>query len=480
METISNLPSPQNQGTHQDVVILDNEWLRTAEKNIKKEPKFLNNTSGWEACSIFRAPQTLKKIHHQEFEPQVVSIGPYYHGKKELRMIQEHKWRLLGGVVDRAKEKKVGLGLDDFYKVVKIKEAEIRQSYSDSNSVDRFDSKKLIEMMVLDGCFILELICAAERQVKRQNDPLLMPRWLLYSISRDLLKLENQIPFFVLTTLFNQHWKFIMRGNDRSLTQLIFKFFHRSIQINDKVIPDSCNNLDGKHLLHLFSQRFISPLLSVTETVSDRNLEKQKEKKCTRRFCFPCLTKKREHLQSIRPVEKLLAAGIKFKKSEIVLSFLDIKFRPNGILEIPRSFTGTLTSCFLLNSIAFEQCYVFCKPYFTPYVVFMSCLISASSDAGHLLDRRIFENSGTDEEVVKFFSSLKDDVFVDITGSYLKRVIDDVNEYYDNVWHIRWAEFKYNYFGNPWIFLSALTALILLLLTVLQSFYTVYGYLNPP
>uniref|UniRef100_A0A2C9V1U1 Uncharacterized protein n=1 Tax=Manihot esculenta TaxID=3983 RepID=A0A2C9V1U1_MANES len=98
----------------------------------------------------------------------------------------------------------------------------------------------------------------------------------------------------------------------------------------------------------------------------------------------------------------------------------------------------------------------------------MGCLINTASDAGYLRDHGIIENYfGTDDEVVKYFNEVGKDVLFSVKRSYLAKVFEEVNKYYKNTWHVRWAEFKYTYFGSPWIFISALAAFILLLLTIL-------------
>ncbi|OMP10803.1 hypothetical protein COLO4_04255 [Corchorus olitorius] len=111
----------------------------------------------------------------------------------------------------------------------------------------------------------------------------------------------------------------------------------------------------------------------------------------------------------------------------------------------------------------------------------MGCLINTPSDAGFLCDHKIIENYfGTDEEIAGFFNNVGKDVAFDIEKSYLAKVFEDVNEYYRNDWHVRWAEFKHVYFDTPWSFISALAAVMLLIFTMIQAFFATYAYLLPP
>ncbi|XP_037493702.1 UPF0481 protein At3g47200 [Jatropha curcas] len=183
--------------------------------------------------------------------------------------------------------------------------------------------------------------------------------------------------------------------------------------------------------------------------------------------------------QSVRPIKKLLGAGIKIKIKKDAESFLDIVFKPNGVLEIPSSPSDEFSRKFLLNSVAFEQCYYYCSIHFTSYVTFMGNLINTSFDAGYLLDRGNI-CTGADEDAAEFFRELKEDLFYDVGKCYLAKVIEDVNKYYRNVWNVTLAGCMYNYFGSLWVFVSAAAALFLLLLTVTQTFFAVYAYVKPP
>ncbi|CAL9027025.1 unnamed protein product [Prunus brigantina] len=57
--------------------------------------------------------------------------------------------------------------------------------------------------------------------------------------------------------------------------------------------------------------------------------------------------------------------------------------------------------------------------------------------------------------------------------------VSDVNdnEYHRNIWHVRWAGFRFkHFFDTLWSFLLAVAAVVLLLLTAIQAFFAVYDY----
>lgn len=63
-------------------------------------------------------------------------------------------------------------------------------------------SKEFVEMLILDGCFVLELFRGATECFKTlgysRNDPIFAIRGSMHSIQRNMIMLENQLPLLVL------------------------------------------------------------------------------------------------------------------------------------------------------------------------------------------------------------------------------------------------------------------------------------------
>ncbi|GAB2279629.1 hypothetical protein Dimus_014273 [Dionaea muscipula] len=116
----------------------------------------------------------------------------------------------------------------------------------------------------------------------------------------------------------------------------------------------------------------------------------------------------------------------------------------------------------------------------TSYVIFMDNLINSAEDVSHLHYCRIIEHlAGSDDEVANLFNGLPRGVIFNINNGHLSQAYNDVNTYFKhrrNAWK---ADFCHKYFNNPWTFLSLVAAVILLLLTLAQTFYTVYPYYRP-
>ncbi|KAH7838375.1 hypothetical protein Vadar_025583 [Vaccinium darrowii] len=420
--------------------------IKEMEDKIKETPQLLNPTAGKESCCIFRVPQHLVQINGKAYHPQLLSIGPYHHGKPHLNMIEDIKWKYLGELLDRTPPN--GQKLDGYLKLVAPMENQIRDCYSEYIP---FNGSDLIKMMVLDGLFIIELLskwgglapCA-------QGDPIFNMAWILNFLGLDLLLLENQIPFFILQTLFeNTRVTRTSGGDDQSLAKLFLANMNYVMPRPDEVLK-RIGNVEGKHLLDLFRLSFIP--------------------------ASPQQKPRNKNVQLIPSVEKLDAAEIKFKPTKCD-TFLDIRFH-NGVLEIPHIIIEDSTTLFFLNSVAFEQCYDrYCSNHMTAYLVFMSLLIKNPSDVGFLCDRKVMENYiGTDKKMFQFFDDMGKDLICNFSNNYLSKVAEDLNEYRRNSLHVQWAEFKHTYFNTAWAFISALAAFILLILTFIQAFFAVYPY----
>ncbi|KAJ4883664.1 hypothetical protein Rs2_33757 [Raphanus sativus] len=161
-------------------------------------PKRLKKSAGGQDCCIFRIPHTLVQANETAYKPKIVSIGPYHHcdggvDKDHLQMIQEHKQRYLAFFLSKTNKKDVYM--THLREVVSEMEERIRGSYSEDL---KFDREKLIDMMILDGCFILTLLIVVSKKstwrINYADDPIFTMRWVLPTLRSDLLLLENQGP----------------------------------------------------------------------------------------------------------------------------------------------------------------------------------------------------------------------------------------------------------------------------------------------
>ncbi|KAI7997360.1 UPF0481 protein [Camellia lanceoleosa] len=109
---------------------------------------------------ICKVPQSLIEIGSpRDIEPEIVSIGPYHRSKDGVLEFESYKWQFLHSLLSRT------LQPHDVHlrQAMKELEREARTWYSEPIEIS---SEQFIEMMMLDGCFIIELF----QQVSESED----------------------------------------------------------------------------------------------------------------------------------------------------------------------------------------------------------------------------------------------------------------------------------------------------------------------
>jgi hypothetical protein len=119
---------------------------------------------------------------------------------------------------------------------------------------------------------------------------------------------------------------------------------------------------------------------------------------------------------------------------------------------------------------AFEQCHGMKYHYVCDYICLMGLFLGASKDVEILVENRVIENwLPSDEEVVKLFDNLNIGNLMSQEDFLFEGLIKDLNAFCERPWNKWKANLKQNYFNTPWAALSVAGAVILLILTVIQS-----------
>ncbi|KAB5519338.1 hypothetical protein DKX38_023657 [Salix brachista] len=142
------------------------------------------------------------------YDPSLVSIGPYHHGKHELRDMEMLKVTFTSKFVDDS-----GLSIQYTYGKVAEVATDPRRYYA-KDSTDEFDDEKFTQIMFLDGCFILQFIFYFLNRLEDLN----MPGHHITLVKRDLLLLENQVPFQVIWSLMDLRFGKGEAGGGNTLT----------------------------------------------------------------------------------------------------------------------------------------------------------------------------------------------------------------------------------------------------------------------
>lgn len=435
------------------------ELATSIRRRIKNLPPLSPN------CCIYKIPQTLKEPNKLAYTPCLISIGPFHYGKKKLESMQKHKLRYLQNFLARNTKKT----LLDYLKCINQWEEELREYYVENIELS---SKEFNEMVLLDGCFLIEFFLVWLFDKSDETDGIFKKPSLEVAIMRDILLLENQLPFFVLDGLYN-----IAFGDDNLVSSQV----KNPVSATDDDIDDNEDKNDVVRPIPTLIDLCCLVLVGRREVSEKLNDHQVLHLVDLMRTCYlPSLLRhpsddsdEQDNLEFPPGVERLHDAGIKFEVAKNEQTLLNIEFN-KGVLSIPRLEMEDHTESLLLNLSAFEQCHYHFDSYIVDYVVLMDVLISSLKDVDILMSGGIIENSlGNKEELAEVFNTICRGTTYQANRLYYSRLCKELNAYYNTPWH-RWrATLKHDYFSNPWTIISVIAAVMLLILTVIQTYCTI-------
>ena len=542
------------KSNHDDFVDMDN-MIRYMTREINLYWSAFESNDGNKLHSIHKLPQHILEVDRNAYEPIVLSIGPYHHGADNLIDMEREKWKCLDFILKLNCE----LNLQEYVRAIYKLEKQAKRYYSQEISMDK---KNFVRMLLLDSCFILVKVdgtvgapmpleevdtygtagiindksgeeCldsghaaasstghATERLVheieltklpensagkSEQNTDYLYDRnssgdWYASFVWHDLFLLENQIPFFIIETVYNlalskRRVKAPLRDKIVQCVEDILRQFPKGTGRSNR--PRNFHHL--LHLCHMYLRpthqfvgstqqklkvQFFSRLVHLGQTYFNfgptQEENEQRQLLTHSKDCF-----QDEHLPNRwRQAVQYHEAGVRLKKREYSScdrhSLLDIKLS-NGVLEVPYFPIDENTESLFKNLIAFEQM----SPQFgnciTSYITFMSQFVSTSEDVA-LLSRRgiIVHMLDSDDEVSAMFTRLCTHIYFSTDSyHYLKTLCHILEEHYQSRLN-RWMAWLWrNHFSNPWLALGVFAAVIVLLCTIVQTIFTVLAY-SPP
>ncbi|XP_039038681.1 UPF0481 protein At3g47200-like [Hibiscus syriacus] len=424
-------------------------WVIDVNRKLETMPGTEAEKEHWMKRSIYKVPAALADLNKKAYVPQVVSFGPYHHGQDRLIPMEGHKKRALLHFLKRSNKP-----LEAFVNSL-VKDVEkLKECYDLLDPAWEHDDDKFLQMMILDGCFMLEILRSATHTMEdyAPNDPVFSRHGKIHImpfIKRDMLMLENQLPMHVLHTLLAVDSN--GTKDEEFVNKLILKFCSPNTPISTM---GTC-----LHVLDVYRKSLLPDILG-------RRRRKRRYK--------PSSFLHEDGDDIIRSAMELNEAGIRFKKSKSV-SLKDIQFR-GGVLALPVIIVDDATESMFLNLMAFERFHVGAGNEVTSYIFFMDNIIDNERDVALLHSRGIIQNAlGSDKAVANLFNSLSKDITLDPDSS-LDEVHKKVNKYCKKAWNEWRANLIHTYFRNPWAILSLIGAIFLFALTIAQTVYTIYPY----
>ncbi|KAL6185957.1 hypothetical protein ACLB2K_042079 [Fragaria x ananassa] len=441
---------------------------------------------------IFRVPKVLRRQNPEAYTPDVVSLGPFhYRGKRGKEEGKEGKGEEDFQLMERVKESYLNEILSEMKnitlkeltaKVIELsdlkEEGEFEQRARDfySETFAHISSEDFIEMMVVDGCFLIQLFRKCNYpKLRAFDDPTFNMDCMFHFLCHDILLLENQLPWFVIHSLYDLTLE-IYPGHEASLSILILQAFsilpslkHSCSTYNTYLGRNKCHcDTDVLHILDMVRASIVIPLKTIEERAHKEHqmhpltAYQRQSSKVVRKGIFDP-----DHHQ-MHTATALSKADIKFEPVRRE-SIMDIRFKEggfgrNGVLMIPQLNVGMSSETIFRNLIAIEQCYHGYSNVITSYAILMDNLISSKEDMELLCKEKVIGNWLSDEDGCKFFSNL----YKDIPHSkfYYADLCKQVNDCYKLKWYIWLVSLKSEKFSNPWKVSAFVIAVIVLSLSI--------------
>lgn len=389
--------------------------------------------------SIYMVPKLLRNGNPKAYSPQVISIGPlhYYRTQNDLT-IKEKKGSYVLNFLTVAK-----LGWNEMINKFLCWEERARNYYVETIKMER---DEFIQLLIYDSCFVVMYIIGSMVAEFRDLDTSFLWRFS-NGIFKDLLLLENQLPFFLLHHLYNLCAFAQPSLKDISFIELLRGYFTEVREgmsyVNEGYLDIDANEVN--HLvdflrIHLTQPRHIPHFLdfSVDDFLSSWPLTATELHDC----------------------------GISFHGQKRCM--MNVNFRErNGVLKMPKIIIDDSFEILFRNMIAYEYCHLKSKDV-SNFGMFMHFLINTNKDVSLLVDDGIIQNHlGSTREIVVLFNDLCKNIMVERNLYSIE--CRKMKEYCKHRRHRWMTSLKRDYFGTPWAFISFVAAVLLLLLTLLQT-----------
>eukprot|EP01018_Ginkgo_biloba_P032625 Gb_39014 [translate_table: standard] len=247
-----------------------------------------------------RVPPALVEVKPDAYIPQVVSLGPFHHRSRDLSRMEKYK------LIPAARLDKQFKGTKSFHEIVEsIKEPELKSKMEEFYYVEL--PEDFAWMMALDALFILEFLHNDySLPVEGDHNGPFDIRSLEGGIKCDFLKLENQIPLFILERVYVEMGRPLKRDaacESRTLTETLKKACLALSPFVSKRPMDSfvVSFQDANHFLGLM-HRHVSDLVEIRPIMEQKvnvshlaleikqteNISRLAESKSSNEFCSPC------------------------------------------------------------------------------------------------------------------------------------------------------------------------------------------------
>ncbi|MED6199301.1 hypothetical protein PIB30_074731 [Stylosanthes scabra] len=413
--------------------------------------------------------------------PKMISFGPIHHHNENLKKQGQHlksQWASLYieeysklPLYNGNKQKAANY----LYGVVRDNIGELKKLFAE-DVVDGYSDEELIWMLFEDGCSLLYYMDHVDHQCP---EALKLKLDQLMYIWRDILLLENQLPVKLLQLLSKT------QGADMEYLLPNFMSMGEAKRCGMTMITIT----DTPKRIHILDYaRWFYVDRDIRESIPTQNGGNNNQ--------MPLLPDTTTFWQTYKNIRDLKKSGIKVIKvkddddDDQTWMWHNVSFTSgwfSGKLTLPVFVYNDVTPYFFRNFIAYEMCPDFrnsfeCCCFFS----FMDSLVDDGEDVKELRLAGVIQNLlGSDEELAQFLNDIGHDlptkmfnqVYTTNAVAFSKKYIQvrgQIQQHFSSKWRAFLAQQLSTYFDAPWSLLAFLAAVAGLILTALQTWYTIH------
>jgi hypothetical protein len=494
-----------------DDITVHVEWLA---RRLKQQQEDAAATEQHHRVS--RVPDHLRVHNPDAYTPGLVAIGPLHSKDAERRLRPGNRLKVAylnslisRGHPDTSRHLEV---IQGYVRLVAAREREARAMYA-AEDVDDIRAEDFVQMLVLDGCFILEHL--ANVATGREDPSLHATRFGPAQLSVDLVLAENQIPFFVLVDLIGSTRlpEFESAGYDPPVLLMKMVLYYlggeRGRDMSEALPPADavCHILHLLHAMVSAARTRWEPPPRIQDISATRDMM-QEAGRLLRRLpllllvplLYPILPEERrwrasygrEDLPSASDLKRMwvrfkkarggsstkAAAGIASVLGPVPLA---MKLAHEDRLVLPRLRIEFRTAPLLLNLMAFEHSAEQRAGDVSAYVWLMAKLVQSPEDAGVLVAAEVVHGGTTmkdesKEDEVRFFRQVgaASEAGAELEKSYLGlgETLQKLQERSLHPLFMMWADVQRHFFFAPWAVIAEFFAVVSFFASVLQIYTT--------
>ncbi|KAL3633101.1 hypothetical protein CASFOL_026085 [Castilleja foliolosa] len=502
----------------------ERQWIKHICQTLDEE---LEDESTQIPITIFGVPKALMICSPDSYIPHQVAIGPYHHFGSGVYDMERYKV----AAAKRIQKELKNIRLQNIVNHLIKFELRIRASYHRPLNLG---PEALAWMVAVDSCFLFEFfqVCGVRQGKALTKTPSRLSHLINLSgnktahnaILRDIVMLENQIPFFVMRMLLEFQFSSLDTA-DQFLVDMLTCICHEISPFKVSSSP----RIDIKESPHIldFLYHFIMPkteepseIIEIDEDeIEENKIIKKKRKKFLSSVSIivtlpwtiisriPVIRIVTEPIESmfgsffsndkekkdeeepspnsihkpplfdeitIPSVTELSKVGVRFVPTNEGLTSIDFDEK-SLIFSIPVIELDVNSVVVLRNLVAYEAC---SKPgplVLTRFTELMNGIIDTEEDAKILCPSGVIVNRlKSEKEVAEMWNGMSRSIRL-TKVPFLDRVIGDVNKYYNGKWKVKVGIFMKKYVFGSWRILTFVAAVTMLLLLCLQAFCQVYS-----